>query len=92
LRIAQEATTNAVRHAEAKRIDIRLDYRPDSVSLTISDDGVGFQPDDGLSNKGHFGLSGIRGRAKKLDGKLTIRSAPGEGTSIEIVIPMPAPL
>lgn len=89
LRIAQEATTNAVRHAQARRIDIRLDYRPQSVALTISDDGVGFQPDDDSSNKGHFGLSGIRGRAKKLDGKLTMRSAPGAGTSIEIVIPMP---
>jgi signal transduction histidine kinase len=89
LRIAQEATTNAVRHAQAKRIDIHLDYRPESVALTISDDGVGFQPDDASSNKGHFGLSGIRGRAKKLDGKLTMRSAPGAGTAIEIVIPMP---
>jgi signal transduction histidine kinase len=89
LRIAQEATTNAVRHAQARRIDIRLDYRPQSVALTISDDGVGFQPDDTSSNKGHFGLSGIRGRAKKLDGKLAMRSAPGSGTSIEIVIPMP---
>ncbi len=87
LRIAQEATTNAVRHAQAKRIDIRLDYRADYVALTIADDGVGFQSDDTASNKGHFGLSGIRGRAKKLDGVLTLDSAPGAGTSIQIVVP-----
>lgn len=89
LRIAQEATTNAVRHAQATRIEIRLDYRPESVALTIADDGVGFQPDEASGNKGHFGLSGIRGRAKKLDGRLSVRSAPGAGTSIEIVIPLP---
>lgn len=88
LRIAQEATTNAVRHAQAARIDIRLDYQPAAVALTIADDGVGFRPDDALTQQGHFGLSGIRGRAKKLGGVLTIDSAPGAGTSIRIVVPM----
>jgi signal transduction histidine kinase len=77
-----------VRHAQAKRIDIRLDYRADSVALTIADDGIGFQPDDALTQQGHFGLSGIRGRAKKLGGVLTIDSAPAAGTSIRIVVPM----
>jgi signal transduction histidine kinase len=92
LRIAQEATTNAVRHAQAKQIDIRLEYRADSVALTIIDDGIGFQLDDTLGTKGHFGLNGMRSRAKKLDGTLTFRSAPGAGTSIQIVIPMAPPI
>lgn len=88
LRIAQEATTNAMRHAAAKHVEIQLEYRPDAVSLTISDDGVGFQPDDALNRQGHFGLTGIRGRAKKLGGTLTLRSTPGAGTSIQILVPV----
>lgn len=90
LRIAQEATTNAVRHAKAHSIGIHLEYGIDSVALTISDDGAGFQPDATLSQGGHFGLRGIRGRATKLGGKLTITSAPGAGTSIHILVPLPA--
>ena len=90
LRIAQEATTNAVRHALAHRIDIQLEYTADTVSLTIADDGTGFHPDDALTKSGHFGLRGIRGRAKKLGGKLTITSTPNAGTSIHILVPLTA--
>ena len=90
LRIAQEATTNALRHAAARRIEIQLDYRADGVSLTITDDGPGFNPDDALNKSGHFGLRGIRGRAKKLGGDLTITSAPGAGATIRIRVPLPA--
>jgi signal transduction histidine kinase len=92
LRIAQEATTNAMRHAKAKTIGIGLHYGTDSVALTISDDGTGFQPDDALNQSGHFGLRGIRGRAKKLGGKLSIVSAPETGTSIHLLVPLPAQL
>jgi signal transduction histidine kinase len=88
LRIAQEATTNALRHAEARKISLRLEYTPDAVELTISDDGRGFQPDATLNLSGHFGLRGIRARAKKLGGELTITSAPHEGTSIHILVPL----
>lgn len=89
LRIAQEATTNALRHAAARRIEIQLDYRADGVSLTITDDGAGFNPDDALTKSGHFGLRGIRGRAKKLEGDLTITSAPGAGATIRVRVPLP---
>jgi signal transduction histidine kinase len=87
LRIAQEATTNAVRHALARQITLELKYGPDSVVLAIADDGIGFNPDDALNKSGHFGLRGIRGRATKLGGKLTIRSAPDAGTSIRVEVP-----
>lgn len=88
LRIAQEATTNAERHASAQRIEIHLDYAADAVSLTIEDDGVGFNPEDALNRQGHFGLTGMRGRARSIGGELSLRSAPGAGTSIRIVVPL----
>lgn len=89
LRIGQEAITNAVRHAAATRISIRLDYQADMVRLTVADDGVGFQPDDVLVKSiGHFGLRGLRSRATKIGGTLRIDSSPGNGTSIEIVVPL----
>jgi signal transduction histidine kinase len=88
LRVAQEATTNAVRHAKPKHITIELEYRAECVALTITDDGVGFNSDDVLEKSGHFGLRGIRRRATKLDGEFSIRSAPDAGTSIQIRVPL----
>lgn len=96
LRIAQEATANAVKHAHASRIDIRLSYGPSEVELEVSDDGVGFVPSEFLSSKrGNFGLRGMRSRAKRLAGALDIESGPGEGTAIRARVPIeqqaPAP-
>ena len=88
LRIAQEATTNAVRHAKPGMISLKLDYESETVVLTISDDGIGFSPDDTLNMSGHFGLRGIRGRATKLGGEFTIESAPNAGTSIRVEVPL----
>ena len=88
LRIAQEATTNAVRHAMARRITLELEYGTDSVALTITDDGIGFSPDEALNKSGHFGLRGIRGRATKLGGDFTVQSAPDAGTSIRVEVPL----
>ncbi|HEU5078755.1 MAG TPA: sensor histidine kinase [Opitutaceae bacterium] len=89
LRIAQEATTNAIRHASAQHIDINLNYTTETVELTIIDDGVGFSPNEVLHNRtGHLGLRGIRTRVKKLQGKLTIDSAPNRGTAIRIQMPV----
>ena len=91
LRIAQEATTNALRHAAPREIVIRLAYEADGVRLEIADDGAGFQPDTVLNQAGHFGLRGIRTRAKKLRGTLTITSAPGEGTALRVLVPTATP-
>ncbi|PTY05549.1 sensor histidine kinase [Opitutaceae bacterium EW11] len=88
LRIAQEAITNAVRHAAAGKIDVHIDYQADSVTLTVEDDGKGFDADEMLANGlGHFGLRGLRGRAAKIGGDVKIRSAPGKGTSIRVTAP-----
>ncbi len=92
LRIAQEATTNALRHAKAGKVTIHVDYKPESIALTISDDGIGFAPPTVLESKtGHLGLRGIRNRVKKLRGELAIESAPSQGTSVRIVVPRPTP-
>lgn len=88
LRIAQEAIGNAVRHAAPGKIVVSLDYDRDTVSLTIADDGRGFLPETVLGKSlGHFGLRSLRARARELGSELHIRSAPGEGTSIKIVLP-----
>jgi signal transduction histidine kinase len=92
LRIAQEAITNAVRHAAARTINIALTYEHDDVTLSVTDDGNGFVPSDVLTKGiGHFGLRGLRGRAAKIGGELNICSAPGHGTTVLVVVQNPAP-
>jgi signal transduction histidine kinase len=80
-RAVQEAVTNAVRHARARRVDILLEHRGDRVMAMVEDDGVGFEPDRVQSGE-HFGLLGLRERAEALDGTLTVESAPGAGTTV----------
>ncbi len=95
LRIAQEATTNAVRYAKATRIDIALTFGSNLVELRVSDDGVGFVPhspnpaQDGTDEapKG-FGLMGMNERARDLKGTVEIQSRPGEGTQVVARIPV----
>ena len=88
LRIAQEAVANSARHSGATRIDLSLDYATDIVTLTVRDDGRGFDPAHPTAEAGHFGLSGVSERAAKIAGKLRIVSKPGEGTTISITAPV----
>ncbi|MGH7943205.1 MAG: sensor histidine kinase [Limisphaerales bacterium] len=88
LRIAQEAMTNAIKHAKARHVTVHLAYETSGTRLTISDDGCGFRVDrapDGQT--GHFGLLGMRERADKITGLLQVTSAPGEGTHVRIFVP-----
>jgi signal transduction histidine kinase len=83
-RILQESLTNMTRHSSARhgRVVVRaLDHR---LELEVSDDGCGFDP---AGTRGSFGLTGIQERAESLGGRCTIRSGPGAGTSINVVIP-----
>jgi signal transduction histidine kinase/ligand-binding sensor domain-containing protein len=85
-RIVQEAVSNALKHAEARHIVVRLCYEGGGVQLSISDDGRGFDPDQAPgASAGHFGLVGIRERAARL-GQLTVESRPGEGTRIAVTV------
>ncbi|HEY6121416.1 MAG TPA: two-component regulator propeller domain-containing protein [Pyrinomonadaceae bacterium] len=89
LRIAQEAINNAVRHAEAGRIFVNLDFDTRRVRLSVRDDGRGF--DHQISTKddsGHFGLVGMRERAKAMDGRLEIYGGSGEGTEVVVDVPI----
>jgi len=84
LRVAQEALTNIRKHAHATRVDVRLAYQDAGVSLTIRDNGRGFDPDAprGASTAGGFGLIGMRERCQLANGVLTLESAPGQGTVV----------
>ncbi|MGE5595221.1 MAG: GAF domain-containing protein, partial [Hyphomicrobiales bacterium] len=88
-RIMQEALHNIGKHANASRISIRLDDSPGGVTLDIQDDGAGFNPDEDFP--GHLGLTSMKERAARLGGRLTIESAPGEGTHVSAWMPRPAP-
>ena len=88
-RIAQEAFTNIVRHAKATHVLLNLRYHPDELTLTISDNGAGFQSTDPtLPAKGHFGLQGMRERAVQIGGTLNIESSPERGTIVTLLAPL----
>jgi two-component system sensor histidine kinase UhpB len=85
-RIAQEALTNTVRHAGAGRVELTLVREGGTLVLRIADDGRGFDP--GTTPSG-AGLTGMRERALLVDGRLTVRSEPGAGTTIALEAPGP---
>jgi two-component system, NarL family, sensor kinase len=85
-RVAQEALTNAVRHAEAKHITITLEIDPEEVCLMIVDDGRGFDPSH--VSEGRYGLIGLNERVRLLGGTLELSSVPGAGTQLDIDIPL----
>ena len=88
-RIAQEALMNAIRHAEASTIWLRLSYALDRVSLEVADKGVGFDIAAApATESGHFGLAGIRERARILKAEVMLESTPGKGTSVRIDVPL----
>jgi ligand-binding sensor domain-containing protein/signal transduction histidine kinase len=90
LRIAQEALANVVRHSRATRVELNLRYHPNELTLTISDNGVGFQATDTtLPAQGHFGLQGMRERAVQIGGTLNVESSPKSGTTVTLQAPLP---
>jgi PAS domain S-box-containing protein len=84
-RIAQEALHNAIKHARAKKVKITMECYSESISLEISDDGVGFEAKGDFP--GHLGLRSMRERAERLGGTLKVEAALGKGTSIRARIP-----
>ncbi len=88
-RIAREALRNAFLHAEAKQIEVEIRYDERQVRLRIRDDGKGIDPKflTAEGRAGHFGLIGMRERAKLMRGKLTVWTRPDSGTEIELSIP-----
>jgi signal transduction histidine kinase len=90
-RIAGEALRNAFRHAQARRIEVEIRYDKRQLRLRVRDDGKGIDPKvltEG-GRDGHYGLAGMRERAKLVGGKLAVRSKLDSGTEAELTIPAP---
>jgi signal transduction histidine kinase/ligand-binding sensor domain-containing protein len=88
-RIASEALRNAFRHAEAQQIEVEFRYDQRQFRLRVRDDGKGIEPTllTAEGRTGHFGLHGMRERAKLMGGKLTVWTATESGTEIELILP-----
>jgi signal transduction histidine kinase len=86
-RILQEALTNAVRHARAQRVCVRVGCADGSVDLQVSDDGTGVL----VPREGGIGLAGMRERAEEIGGTFVIDAEPGDGTTITVHLPVPTP-
>lgn len=87
---AQEAVHNAVKYARPRKLtlEIRRTEKRGWIAVVIRDDGIGFVPGtEAGASEGHFGLSGMRERIERLDGTFTLKSAPGQGTSIHLEVP-----
>ena len=85
-RVTQETLNNVGKHAGASRVTVSLAAENGSVRLRINDDGVGFDPITAsrLLSEGHFGLAGMRERVEMVGGHLSIDSAPGHGTTVDV--------
>jgi signal transduction histidine kinase len=86
--------TNAVKHARAVTILLEMRFSPDVIGLRVCDDGIGFLAESAAAGaaSGHFGLLGMRERANKVGGSLAIESAPGNGTIVDLSIPLASSL
>jgi signal transduction histidine kinase len=80
-RIAQEALSNIVDHAQTQHVWVRLKWERGQITLSVRDDGCGFDPQNS-ENENHYGLLGMRERAEMAGGKLSVESQPGRGTQV----------
>ncbi len=85
-RIVQEAIANACKHSQSKKVTVAFTQENRELRLEVRDWGTGFDPE--AVRKDHFGLEGIGQRARLLGGRLTIQSAPGSGTTVQVVVPI----
>jgi signal transduction histidine kinase len=89
LRVAQEALSNAARHADASQIDVSAEVTPQHALLAVRDNGIGFKAAPELSALGgHWGLLGMRERIEALGGTFSIDSAPGRGATVTAELPL----
>jgi signal transduction histidine kinase len=86
LRITHEALHNALRHARAEHVSVRLHHAGDTLVVEVTDDGVGFDPAGAQVRSRHLGLTSMEERAQELGGQLEIRSSPGAGTTVRFEV------
>ena len=87
-RVAQEAVHNALRHGRPSHVEVRLAREDETAILEVTDDGAGFDVNDRAARSRHLGLTTMRERAEEAGGSLTIRSRPGEGTTVSVEVPV----
>jgi two-component system NarL family sensor kinase len=93
-RVAQQALANVVDHAGATHALLAIECSATGVTLRVSDDGRGFDPDhvQVLADIAHFGLIAMRERVEALGGRFRVLTAPGEGTVVEANLPLTDPI
>lgn len=92
LRIGQEALSNAARHGHPEHVDVELRAHRQELVLSVSDDGVGFDPAASAPREDCFGLDGMAERARSAGGTLTVVSSPGRGTTVTTRLPLAEPV
>jgi signal transduction histidine kinase len=88
LRIVEEALHNAVRHADARTVTVRLHGGEHALSVEVADDGVGFDPTDPDLRSRHLGLTSMEERARELGGRFAVSASPGRGTVVSLEVPV----
>jgi NarL family two-component system sensor histidine kinase YdfH len=87
-RTVTEGLGNIARHAQANQAGVEISHADNHLNLRIWDDGAGFNPDEEMIHSGHYGLLGIRERARLAGGAFSIDSSPGKGTRIDLSLPI----
>ena len=87
--IVQQAITNVLRHGQAHSVQLVIEFGIRRLRICIRDDGRGFVPDHRTTGATHFGLLGMRERARAIDAKLRVRSTLGRGTTVSVLMPYP---
>ncbi len=92
LRIVQEAISNTLKHAQSSCVKVQSSSQADQVTISIEDDGLGFDASQHLEHAqpGHYGIIGMRERASQIGAKLTWRSHPRQGTTVTLCVPVDA--
>jgi signal transduction histidine kinase len=85
-RVVQEALQNALKYSKARNVSVHLAGEAQKLVLTVADDGVGFDVDAAWGSG--LGLISMRERLENIDGTIMIRSTPGAGTSLDVVVPL----
>lgn len=89
--IARESVTNALKHGRASRVVLRAVAHGNQLTVEISDNGCGFDPAATTGRRGHFGCSGMRERGRKIGADISWHSAPLQGSTVRVTLPLPPP-
>jgi signal transduction histidine kinase len=88
-RIAQESLNNVARHAQATEVEVELICDEEVITLSVRDNGVGFDSQQASQGLGRLGLLSMKERVRLVRGTLTVSTAPGRGTHLEVCVPLP---